>query len=292
MTQQSSPNCPACGEPLRRGLQTWHLQCSSCTYEGSSLLVDIDVRGDREVLDEVLREEGLGALRQRNFRVLGDELSARFPAVTGRRSRLLDVGCAHGWFLEATADHFEVLGIEPDARVAEAAGERGQPVRRGFFPDVLQADERFDVIIFNDVMEHIPDIIAAMQACARHLAPGGVVMINAPARTGVLYRISRMMASLGLPASFDRMWQKGFPSPHVHYLDDASVNAIGARAGLTLDSVRTLPSLSVNGLYARIRYDRSVSTAKALAITCVLGLASPALRALPADIKVWTLRAN
>lgn len=290
--QTEISSCPACQQQLQQGIQPWHRKCRHCSYEGSTLLVDIDVQGDREVLDEALREEGLGDLRQRNFRVLAAEVAARFPDSGGTRPRLLDVGCAHGWFLEATAGHFDVLGIEPDARVAQSAGERGLPVRRGFFPDVLQADERFDVIIFNDVMEHIPDIVSAMQACAHHLSTGGIVVVNAPARTGLLYRVSQAMAALGLPASFDRMWQKGFPSPHVHYLDDASMHLIGARAGLKLVSVRTLPSLSVKGLYARIRYDRTVSAAKAMAVTCILGVAAPALRVLPADIKVWTLRAT
>jgi hypothetical protein len=138
-------------------------------------------------------------------------------------------------------------------------------------------------------MEHIPDILAALRACARHLLPGGMIVINAPARTGVLYRTSRLMASIGLSASFDRMWQKGFPSPHLHYLDDRTMRALGARAGLRLHCVRTLRSISVRGLYARIRYDRSVSATKALATTGVLAVMAPLFGLLPADIKVWTL---
>lgn len=284
-------SCPACGHPVREGIQKWHRQCTQCTYEGSTLQVDIDVRGDREVLDELLREEGLAALRRQNFRVLADDVSARFPSNGPARPRLLDVGCAHGWFLEAAASHFDVVGIEPDARVADSAVARGLPARRGFFPDVLDAHERFDVIIFNDVMEHIPDIVAALHACALHLSAGGVVVINAPARTGMLYRVARVMAAVGLPASFERMWQKDFPSPHVHYLDDRSVRALGARTGLSLERSRTLPSLSVRGLYARIRYDRTVPASKAVVMTCILTIMAPVLRLLPADIKVWTLAA-
>ena len=283
--------CPACQQPLRTGLQHWHLECTRCSHEGSSLLVDIDIHGDREVLDEALREEGLEVLRQRNFRTLASQMKARIPSTPQRRPRLLDVGCAHGWFLEATNAHFDVIGIEPDARVASAAAAKGFPVRKGFFPDVLEVDERFDAIVFNDVMEHIPDIHAAFQACARHLRPGGWVMVNAPARTGALYGLARVLARLGQPASFERLWQKGFPSPHVHYLDDASIRSLGARSDLQLARISTLPSMSVEGLYARIRYDRSVSACKAAALTVALTAAAPLLRVLPADIKVWSLRA-
>lgn len=287
---QVGEQCPACHRPLGTGLQDWHRACGQCSYEGSTLSVDIDVHGVTEVVDEAIREEGLGHLRKQNFEALEAELAARVTAAGGGRPRLLDVGCAHGWFLEAGRDDFDVTGIEPDSRVADMAVARGLPVRKGFFPDVLTSDERFDVIVFNDVLEHIPDIGAALHACVRHLQPGGWVVVNAPARTGVLYRISRVMARLGVPGTFDRMWQKGFPSPHVHYLDDASMQAIAGRVGLGLSAVRSLPSISTHGLYARIRTDRSVSPVKAGLVTAALTVASPAMRVLPADIKVWMLQ--
>lgn len=291
-TFQVGEQCPACFKMMRAGLTSWHRVCANCGYEGSTLLVDIDVLGVKDVIDETMREEGLNDLRQRNFAALESDLADRVTAAVGARPRMLDVGCAHGWFLEASRDDFEVTGIEPDVRVADAAAARGLTIRNGFFPDALGTDERFDVIVFNDVLEHIPDIGAALRACGERLQPGGWVVVNAPARTGVLYQISVLMARLGLPASFDRMWQKGFLSPHVHYLDDASMQAIAVHAGLTVADVRTLPSLSTRGLYARIRADRGVSFAKAAGVASLLTLASPVLKMLPADIKVWMLRAG
>jgi len=286
-----SQKCPACRQNLRAGLHDWHLVCPSCSYEGSSLQVDIDVVGDREVLDEALRQEGLSDLRQANFRRLSEEISAIVSTSSGeQKPHLLDVGCAHGWFIQATEKTFSSQGIEPDARIAGIAASKGLKVRKGFFPDVLDQNERFDVISFNDVMEHIPDVNAAFDACAKHLTPGGRIVVNSPARTGVLYRISKLLDRIGLPSSFERMWQKEFPSPHVHYFDDESIRAIGERAGLKLERISTLPSLSTNGLYARIRYDRNMPAWKAWAITSILSVMSPALKLLPADIKVWVLR--
>lgn len=284
--------CPACLNPLVVGLQDWHLQCAQCSYEGSSLLVDIDTTGNVEVLDEQLREEGLSHLRQSNFQELIAHLSSVKDAAQFTPKRLLDVGCAHGWFLQLAEAEYEVLGIEPDSRIAALAASRGLPVRQGFFPDVLDPGESFDVIVLNDVIEHIPDIGAALTACHRHLSPDGRVVLNAPARTGVLYGMSRLLARIGFPASFERMWQKGFPSPHVHYLDDSTVQKIASRSGLQLVGTYTLPTLSVHGLYARIRYDRNVSRIKAAVITVAMTLLAPFFKLLPADIKVWTLKAS
>ncbi|NYZ62268.1 class I SAM-dependent methyltransferase [Luteimonas deserti] len=284
--------CPACLNPLVAGLRDWHLQCTNCTYEGSSLRVEIDVAGSVEILDEQLREEGLSHLRRSNFQMLIARLPIDDRAGRSRPRKLLDVGCAHGWFLQLAGSEYEVLGIEPDSRSAALAASHGLPVRQGFFPHALESAESFDVIVFNDVIEHIPDIGSALTACIRHLAPGGRVILNAPARTGILYRVSRFLARSGFPASFERMWQKGFPSPHVHYLDEASVRTIAARSGLRLVDSYTLPTLSTHGLYARIRYDRSVSRLKAATITGAMVILAPFLRFLPADIKVWTLKAS
>jgi SAM-dependent methyltransferase len=272
-------------------VREWHRVCDGCTYEGSTLSVHIDTQGVAEVVDEARREEGLGHLRQQNFQVLAADLIARKPAGANGRPTMLDVGCAHGWFMEAVQGHFLATGIEPDARIAALAAAKGLSVRGGFFPEELEAHERFDVIVFNDVLEHIPDIDAALRACVRHLRPDGIVVVNAPARTGVLYQTSRWLARLGLPASFDRMWQQGFPSPHVHYLDDASMAAIGGNAGLRISAVRTLPSMTARGLYARIRTDRTVSASKALALSMLLTAACPVVSVMPADIKVWLLQA-
>lgn len=286
-----SVQCPVCQQPLQVGLQAWHLHCTACTYEGSSLLVDIDEHGNREVLNEDLREEGLSDLRHSNFRLLHAELANTISTPEGGKPLLLDVGCGHGWFLQATAKDFDGQGIEPDARIADVAASQGLTVRRGFFPDVLTKDERFDVISFNDVMEHIPDVHAAFSACAKHLLPGGRIVINSPARTGALYRMAKLMNRLGLPGSFERMWQKGFPSPHVHYFDDQSIQTLGKQHGFALEKTSALPSLSTKGLYARIRYDRNMPAWKARLIASVLYVTAPILKHLSPDIKVWILRA-
>ena len=82
--------CPACGQNLRAGQHDWHLVCPSCSYEGSSLQVDIDVVGDHEVLNEALRQEGLSDLRQANFRLLSKKIAASVSVLPGeRKPRLL-----------------------------------------------------------------------------------------------------------------------------------------------------------------------------------------------------------
>lgn len=282
--------CPVCESTLLSGLRPWHLTCSACTYEGSSLEPHILAQAEGGDLDEGSRQDGLATLRQSNFARLLERLAETATASDGGLPRLLDVGCAHGWFMEAASGRFSVVGIEPDRAVADATRARGLPVRGGFFPDVLDAGERFDIIVFNDVLEHIPDVNATLRACHDHLMPGGWLVVNAPSRTGFLYRLSKVLVRSGLPRSFERMWQLGFPSPHVHYFDTGSIVCLGRRNRFELASTMSLPSMAVRGLFARIRYSRDVRVAKAAALAAALTLARPLLAALPPDIKVWFLR--
>lgn len=283
--------CPVCDARLFTGLRSWHLVCKACGYEGSTLGVNILNQAPGGDLDEVAREDALETLRRSNFQRLAaaiNSLTSKAPA-TQHPLRLLDVGCAHGWFLEQARGNYDASGIEPDHDVAKATAARGLHVREGFFPDVLDTDERYDVIVFNDVLEHIPDINATLQACTHHLVPGGLLVVNAPNRLGALYWMSKKLLRLGRSGTFDRMWQLGFPSPHVHYLDTNAIIPLAERHGFTLLASERLPSVSISGLYSRVRYSKDVSPMKALFLTLAVAGAIPALAVLSPDIKVWFL---
>jgi SAM-dependent methyltransferase len=284
-------NCPACGELLVVGVRPWHLTCQNCSYEGSTLESRIIEQTEGGDLDESAREHALETLRQRNFSTIADEISriTRRDA-TSIRQRLLDVGCAHGWFMQACASRFDVLGIEPDEAVARAAAARVSPIRHGFFPDVLTKEEKFDVIVFNDVLEHIPDITSTLRACSIHLTERGVLVINAPSRLGAIYRLAKFLTRLGWPGSFDRMWQVGFPSPHVHYLDTESISRLAKTGKFEMIGRSRLPSVTIQGLYSRIRYSKEVSPLRATFIALAVMLSIPVLSLLPPDIEVWYLR--
>ena len=201
-------------------------------------------------LDEALREAGLKALRTENFR----EVVQLIRGLSGlSRPSLLDVGAAHGWFLDEAQKYFDVLGVEPDAAVVAKTVARGVPVRTGYFPDALDENETFDVIVFNDVIEHIPKIDDALAACAARLNQDGLLVLNLPSSTGLFYRLSRLLARVGWGAAFARLWQKDLPSPHVHYFNRRNLTDLLSKYGFSLVRDAELPSLRLKGLAARLR---------------------------------------
>jgi 2-polyprenyl-3-methyl-5-hydroxy-6-metoxy-1,4-benzoquinol methylase len=237
-------------------------------------------------INEALRETSIRELRLNNFKVVVDILSRLAP--TG--SSLLEVGTAHGWFLEAAQAFFSVEGLEPDERIFERTLARGLPIRAGYFPDALKADEVFDVIVFNDVIEHIPDIASTLKACYKHLVPGGVLFLNLPNSRGIFFRTAQFLCLLGFLKPFERMWQKGFPSPHLHYFNPDNLNQLLQNHSFTQTASGFLPSLKLSGLYKRLSFDKRMKLAERLIVFALLLLLMPFIRLLPADIMYGAFR--
>jgi 2-polyprenyl-3-methyl-5-hydroxy-6-metoxy-1,4-benzoquinol methylase len=105
------------------------------------------------------------------------------PFVPANCRRVLDVGCGQGNFGEALKRDrkIEVWGLEPVASAAaEAATKLDRAIEGIFTPDAGLPPASFDAIIFNDVLEHLPDPAEALQLAHQLLTPGGVVIASIP----------------------------------------------------------------------------------------------------------------
>jgi 2-polyprenyl-3-methyl-5-hydroxy-6-metoxy-1,4-benzoquinol methylase len=104
--------------------------------------------------------------------------------VDPRGKRCLDVGCGNGALSAAlrTGGAVYVAGIEPDPVAAANARQRlDTVVEGGVLDDELPfAEGEFDLILFADVLEHLPDPDAVLTRCLPLLAPGGNVVVSVP----------------------------------------------------------------------------------------------------------------
>lgn len=231
--------CPVCGAPARP-LKSWLYRCAACAFEFSTLTAG----GGTGI-------EGLETLRKTNFRLLLDRLE-RHRSLKGARA--LEIGPADGWFMEAAAARgADISGLEPDGALADGARARGLKVATGFFPDDLKDAGPYDVIVFNDVFEHLPRPEEAFRRVERLLAPDGLLAINLPSSGGALYRAARLLARFGIDAPLERLWQKGLPSPHLSLFNPANLARL-ARSAAGLEPVDTfaLRTITREGLRARV----------------------------------------
>lgn len=256
-------------------LEPWLARCPGCAFLASSLTPGAGTG-----------VAGLDAVRLLNFETLLDRL-ARTRALDG--ARLLEVGCAKGWFLDAAQRRgARVHAIEPEEANALEARAKGHAVDAGFFPDDLANRGPYDIVVFNDVFEHLPDPAAAITAVEALLSPGGIAVLNLPSSAGALYRIATLMDRAGSPAALDRLWQKGLPSPHVSYFDARNLELL-ARRHTRLERVDLfrLATMRREGLRARVK---SVNRGLAGEVLLAGAYAFSFLeRWLPADIMVMVL---
>ncbi len=97
--------------------------------------------------------------------------------------RVIDIGCNTGAFGESLkADRIiEVWGVELNLNAAEQARRvLDKVINTPFDADVALPDAAFDVVIFNDVLEHLEDPWEALRIAAHKLRAGGCVVASIP----------------------------------------------------------------------------------------------------------------
>lgn len=98
-----------------------------------------------------------------------------------RRTRVLEIGCAEGDFLMALPGVKEAWGVEPSPSAKVATGR----LHRVFESTFDEAEPHlplnyFEVVVCNDVIEHMPDHDKFFERIAKHIAPGGVIIGSIP----------------------------------------------------------------------------------------------------------------
>lgn len=97
-------------------------------------------------------------------------------------ARVLDAGCGSGRTLQELVGYGEVSGIELDTDAAELARSRelGE-VQVGRLEQLPWDDGTFDLITCLDVVEHVPDDVAALAELLRVSRPGAWLLVTVPA---------------------------------------------------------------------------------------------------------------
>jgi SAM-dependent methyltransferase len=190
----------------------------------------------------------------------------------------------------AAARGMTCRGIEPDREMSTIAKAAGHDVVDGYFPQDMPSGERYDAIVFNDVFEHLPDVNGIVQTLPNYLRDGGVVIVNLPVADGLIFRLCRAAARLGVRGPLDRMWQRGLPSPHLNYFTGPTLARAFGQAGFASIRQGQLQSVAKEGLYERIRYDRAVGPARATAMYAAARVARAMTGFFPSDIQYFVFQ--
>jgi 2-polyprenyl-3-methyl-5-hydroxy-6-metoxy-1,4-benzoquinol methylase len=100
--------------------------------------------------------------------------------------RVLEVGCGLGFFSRAILDFqpakLTAVDIAPALvkKLADSRPEAECLVADALDLDAALGDRQFDIILSSEVIEHTPDPSRAFAEMAKHLAPGGRLVVSVP----------------------------------------------------------------------------------------------------------------
>lgn len=227
MSQSRCPLCHASAEPAELGPKQLNLQrCLDCTV----VFLPAD-NMPRHV--EACQEQFFSEMDRGVWQCLLERLNAnlvlRRIKIRKGAGRLLEVGLGNGNFLRAAKRAgYDCTGVEASAPMACAFAENNTEIAvfGGYLEEFVnrQGKERFDVIVMNHVLEHIPDPGKALRQLRGLLAEGGILHIAVP-------NVDAWEARLQGWTSYEAY--------HLYYFGPKTLADLARQAGFAIDAIRT-----------------------------------------------------
>jgi len=193
------------------------------------------------------------SLRQARYEALAEDISrwAAAAAAEGCRLSLLDVGCAWGVLLRhlEAKPHSETLAISA-ADIVDGAFYNRERYERfilgdltGGYPEI--ASDSFDIVVCEQVLEHLEHLGPALQTLDRVLKPGGKLVLGVPVFLPPLHLIRKHV----LPALLRLVPVRDLGTHHQAFSLSSFLREVRRLPGLELTQVRGFRIIS-GGLLA------------------------------------------
>ncbi len=260
MTTPNHEQCPLCGSGVhvvtdtatgyQQGMTYTILECEGCRSSFASPLEVSDEiyariyanvanvpgynRYDRYAREVLARRRPLDYLmaQEESYWAVASHLRQRRGG--GERLSVLEVGCGMGYFTHALAqDGFTVTGVDISSEAVSWAREQYGPYYACTTLGELRArGERYDAIIMNQLIEHLPDVHGFLAEAVSLLAPGGELLVTTPNKS----------------AYPDAAWETDHPPVHLWWFGEEALTYLAERHGCTVSFIDFSP---FNAAYLR-----------------------------------------
>jgi len=205
-----------------------YFACSSCrsVYLGS--------------IDHIEQVERHSSLEYKQSRIRADSLNtnhnmwlANMIVRIRRSASLLDVGCGAGYFVKTMRDFgYNAVGVDlGEENVVFARDNLSVTVLN---QDFLTMTGRYDIITFNQLIEHVSSPNAYISRARSMLVEDGLLIISTPN----LY-LARILAKLPRPILGDAL---GHPPNHCILFEPKTIRWILKQNGFEVTSIRNNPT--------------------------------------------------
>ena len=230
LSEREDVACPLCRMSPRRfavDYQGLHLaRCASCGLEFQSprpvfeQLVTAVYGASYHRPDDWVAD----TTRQWHFERQLSQLAQDLPA--GRRT-LLDVGCGAGAFIRfSTLRGWSVDGT--DVVMTDRARDTRARLWEGQLPAIEFGESRFDVVRFNQVLEHTQDPLAELRRARELVTSGGLMCIGVPNLAGLSARLKSWQSRLHLKR---KPWKHYSALHHLWYFTPRTLGRLVEAAG-------------------------------------------------------------
>lgn len=103
-----------------------------------------------------------------------------------KSGKLLDFGCAYGYFLKYAKEYFDVYGFDISHHAVAVAKTVVGPerVKECDISNGIPFDFKFDIVTAFEVLEHVPNQQKALEDIYNSMNPGGFLFIEMPLKCG------------------------------------------------------------------------------------------------------------
>ena len=249
----STGKCPLCSRSVRviaertNGYQTGQqftlMECEGCLASyASPLAVDDALYG--HIYENIRQVPGYNryyhyateVLRQRHaLDYLSRQEESYWAVATHLKERrkraaslkVLEVGCGLGYFTYACAkDGCSITGIDISATaVAWATEHYGPYYAKKTLADLKAEGVRYDLVIMNQLIEHLPDVHPFLAEALDILADGGELLVTTPNKS----------------AFPGEQWETELPPVHLWWFSEESIRYLASSHGCAVSFVDFKP---------------------------------------------------